>query len=85
MSRMEEIDRKIKKINEELDEISIILRERTKVEDKAIELIGKCKFDEAMELLKTLDDDVIEERLDKNKPGDTVVLDNEIPIVGKSR
>ena len=85
MSRMEEIDRKIKKINEELDEISIILRERTKVEDKAIELIAECRFTEAMELLKTLDDDVIEERLDKNKPGDTVVLDNEIPIVGKSR
>lgn len=47
---LKEIDKKIEKINAELDEMS----QRTKAEKKAAELIENCKFDDAVEILKKI-------------------------------
>lgn len=47
---LKEIDRKIEKINAELDEMS----QRTKAEKKAVALIENCKFDDAVKVLKEI-------------------------------
>lgn len=48
---MTEMDKKVK----EIKELQELIDHRTEVEDQVIELISQCRFEEAQELLSTLD------------------------------
>lgn len=63
------LDERIAAFEKEQDELMAALERRTKLEDKAIRLICECKFDEAMKVLASIDDDVAAS--DEEKPCDT--------------
>lgn len=63
------LDEKIIAFEKEQDELMAALERRTKLEDKAIRLICECKFDEAMKVLASIDDDVAAS--DEEKPCNT--------------
>lgn len=58
MKTYEKVDWMLAKNNRILDE----MKHRTEVENKAFELMAQGKFDEARELVETLDDSLLELR-----------------------
>ena len=66
---MKKIDRKIEEIRRMQEELD----HRTQVEEEAVRLISECRFEEAIALLDTLDDALLQqekegEEMKINKP-----------------
>ena len=57
---MNKIDEKVKAIRETQAELD----HRTEVENRAIQLIGECRFQEADDLLHSLDDSILKDEWD---------------------
>lgn len=75
---MKEIDKKAELIKALQTELDI----RTQVEEEAVRLIESCEFEKAQEILKSLDNDIVE---DIRRELDRLDADNKKPAIMKEQ